>query len=241
MFDNLQYYRDHKSDYVNRQKKRRHKLKILKWSSSETKYKGRGIKREYRYIVNKETGIEELCRLCYKCNEWLVFSSFYASNVGDGLQSKCKDCEKKYRIENLESRRAISRNYNRRNKERLVTCNRLYRQTIKGKAVLKASSIKRRTSLGSFTAKEFIDRFNEQEGLCAWCSISLEFAQATVDHFIPILKSGTNYIDNIFACCKSCNSSKNSKMPWDFKAFKPIDLVINKIKKFVPMVIDHVL
>lgn len=36
---------------------------------------------------------------------------------------------------------------------------------------------------------------------------------ATVDHFIPISKGGTNTRENLVASCHNCNEKKNDAMP----------------------------
>ena len=34
---------------------------------------------------------------------------------------------------------------------------------------------------------------------------------ATIDHIIPISQGGTNNLQNLLICCRSCNSSKGKK------------------------------
>ncbi len=43
-------------------------------------------------------------------------------------------------------------------------------------------------------------------GMCCYCG---KTAQLTMDHIDPIAKGGEHDVDNIAACCRSCNSSKN--------------------------------
>jgi len=48
----------------------------------------------------------------------------------------------------------------------------------------------------------------QQQGLsCFYCD---DFP-TTVDHVVPLIHGGTNYLDNLVPCCRPCNSSKGTK------------------------------
>lgn len=54
--------------------------------------------------------------------------------------------------------------------------------------------------------------------LCYLCGKILSLDTATVDHFIPISKGGTNEIENLRLACKECNKNKGNKLlPEDVK------------------------
>ena len=39
----------------------------------------------------------------------------------------------------------------------------------------------------------------------------------TIDHIVPLTRNGTNFEDNLAPCCRSCNSSKASKLILEWK------------------------
>jgi hypothetical protein len=43
----------------------------------------------------------------------------------------------------------------------------------------------------------------------------------TVDHLIPLVRGGTNHEGNLVPCCRQCNSSKQDKMPIEFRLNRP--------------------
>ena len=44
---------------------------------------------------------------------------------------------------------------------------------------------------------------------CAYCSMSLA---DTIDHLTPLCRGGDNFVTNLVPSCRSCNSSKGSKL-----------------------------
>lgn len=69
---------------------------------------------------------------------------------------------------------------------------------------------------GSYTPAEIQALFEQQEGKCFHCDadISSYFER---DHWIPLSKGGSNYIENIRLLCYKCNRNKHDKLPceWD--------------------------
>jgi hypothetical protein len=59
-------------------------------------------------------------------------------------------------------------------------------------------------------------------GKCAYCDVRLFVVcksknhKITVDHFIPVSKSGSDNLDNLVASCVKCNSIKGDMWPIDF-------------------------
>jgi 5-methylcytosine-specific restriction endonuclease McrA len=66
-----------------------------------------------------------------------------------------------------------------------------------------------KSSVGSFTAKEWIAVCDRQKHRCAMCN---KRKRLTVDHVIPLSKGGSNFITNIQGLCHSCNSKKGAKL-----------------------------
>lgn len=70
--------------------------------------------------------------------------------------------------------------------------------------------------------REVFDRFNNK---CFKCGNKEDL---TVDHHIPFIRSGRLTRSNAVLLCRSCNSSKNAKMPKDFyteKELKKLDIM----------------
>ena len=54
----------------------------------------------------------------------------------------------------------------------------------------------------------FLDDFT-----CVYCG--LHESNLTVDHFIPASLGGPDVIQNLVACCASCNAIKSSRAPYE--------------------------
>lgn len=54
-------------------------------------------------------------------------------------------------------------------------------------------------------------------GRCAYCGKELNPFIFSVDHLIPLSKGGPDETENMMPACKSCNSSKGTKLLEDFR------------------------
>lgn len=63
---------------------------------------------------------------------------------------------------------------------------------------------------GAHTLEEFNAVLIAQAYRCFYCGTDITNG-ATQDHFIPLSKGGSNYIDNIRAACLPCNISKGNR------------------------------
>lgn len=71
---------------------------------------------------------------------------------------------------------------------------------------------RKRNAEGSFTAGEW-ETLKKQYGFtCPCCKKQESEIHLTVDHIIPLIKGGSNYIENIQPLCRLCNSIKSSKI-----------------------------
>lgn len=62
---------------------------------------------------------------------------------------------------------------------------------------------------GSWTAKQFQDLCEAVEHCCYYCGVQTD--NLTVDHYIPLSRGGTNWIENIVPACPACNYSKQDR------------------------------
>ncbi len=78
-------------------------------------------------------------------------------------------------------------------------------------AVIKRRARKRNAE-GSFTTGEWESLKVQYGFVCPCCKKQEPEVKLTVDHIIPLVKGGSNYIENIQPLCRLCNSIKSSKI-----------------------------
>jgi len=66
---------------------------------------------------------------------------------------------------------------------------------------------------GSFTTKEWRDLKKKSDFRCQLCGKREPEIKLTRDHIIPLIKGGSNFIENIQPLCGICNSKKSNKEP----------------------------
>lgn len=52
---------------------------------------------------------------------------------------------------------------------------------------------------------------------CFYCNSRLQENEKTVDHKLPVSRGGTNDMNNLVICCKSCNSKKNNQTEDEYR------------------------
>jgi len=68
---------------------------------------------------------------------------------------------------------------------------------------------------GSFTREEWEARKIQFGNRCAYCGRKTK--RLTPDHYIPLSRGGTNFIDNVIPACQDCNRRKWSIDPSTFE------------------------
>lgn len=68
----------------------------------------------------------------------------------------------------------------------------------------------------TFNECDFKAKLEQQNFKCFYCGKHIDYTNCTRDHYIPLIKGGSDTIENIVACCKSCNSKKRNMLPEDF-------------------------
>lgn len=108
-----------------------------------------------------------------------------------------------------------SQSYQKENAERVNLSHRLWSATPQGQRHEKAKRARRRAMIknaeGSHTREDIRILYDEQEGRCAYCGITLH-NEYHLDHIIPLIQGGSNNPDNLACACAACNLSKNEKL-----------------------------
>lgn len=50
-----------------------------------------------------------------------------------------------------------------------------------------------------------------QKGLCYYCKCQLPPKRYEIDHIKPLIRGGTNHINNLCVCCRKCNAKKAAR------------------------------
>ena len=187
---------------------------------------------EHRFIDDVEY------KRCSLCEQWLLLGAFSRSiTVWDGLNGRCKACDRRLREEWRQGHPdyylAANRRWREAHPERCRELDRLYRsrQNREARAATKkrwqqANSERRcaaearrnarkRSAPGyDYTTATHIAARCEMWGRrCYLCGAPME----AVDHVIPLAKGGPHWPANLRPICKSCNSAKKDKWPYDLK------------------------
>ncbi len=175
-------------------------------------------------------------KVCQKCNTDKPAESFHRCAKGKGgLQSYCIECSKgvfkKWASENKEHLREKNRNreyvlyesqreWHRldylKNKEKILKRNKAWaeRNPLKVRELSLAGTNRRKvrelSAEGSHTEEEWHLLVEECNWKCVCCGDMTK--PLTKDHIIPLIKGGSDYINNIQPLCRECNSSKRDRI-----------------------------
>jgi 5-methylcytosine-specific restriction endonuclease McrA len=107
--------------------------------------------------------------------------------------------------------------YYEANREKISKANKLWKKNNPEKVrVIRWNERKRRSALihkapGKFSLRQWRELLNIYDHTCPKCFRKEPEIKLTIDHKIPLSRSGTNYIDNIQPLCMDCNRSKHAK------------------------------
>lgn len=133
---------------------------------------------------------------CRRCKNTLRWKSNYA----------CVSCNAKHTKQSLKKYRLSPEQ-----RARAAAYARWYRTTPKGKEVNRVNQAnihaKYSNVEGTHTTKqwmELLDRYNHR---CLCCGRHETETQIQEDHVVPLIKGGSNWIDNIQPLCRDCNGA----------------------------------
>jgi len=170
-------------------------------------------------------------KVCTICGAEKDFSEFHRDPRGKfGLYARCKDChnamvreryrcpeEKAKRRQRLSRQRdhinARQRSYAARDPERWRLYYSEYHRanTSRDQALARvhARRARRLGNGGSHTEAEWVDLCARHGNICLACGRPLPL---TRDHVVPLIKGGSDSIDNLQPLCGYCNSSKGTRV-----------------------------
>lgn len=154
---------------------------------------------------------KSLCKDCYNRRERVRYDAIpfeirsriqlnrFYRNAENNLAINRKNM-KKWRDEHPEASKAQFKAYRESNPEKF-----------------RAYSHKRRAlqigAEGHFTDKDWSEIVHRQQSCCMSCG---KFCDLTMDHIVPLSRLGSNWPSNLQGLCKSCNSSKNAALDYQF-------------------------
>lgn len=166
---------------------------------------------------------------CVHCKQEKPDNEFYNDKQKKtGKKPRCKPCDGLSR--DKEKRRKYEREYwsgdraakkraqvlasHYRNVEHYKKVRRQYLDTEAGKAKHRQYSAERRARLKNAFVEvvDFLEKYNEQNGLCYLCGVFFEMKDMEGDHIHPIAKGGEHSRENIAMACVYCNRSKGAKL-----------------------------
>lgn len=180
-------------------------------------------------------------KVCPKCKEpFPLTDEFWYKNrsAKNGYQSHCKKCRNalnsswqkknpdkvkenvlRWRKANPEKRKENLSNYQKSHPEKHREYKRRYQQLHPEKSRIKYHKRKAQKlgNGGSYTFTELQQLFEDQGHRCFHCDkfISLNNGKTChIDHWIPLVRGGSNNIENIRLLCPYCNLSKGDRLPW---------------------------
>ena len=157
---------------------------------------------------SKASGKSGRCKTCKKeaQNKWLKLHPDYVHPVPP--REIANEQHQQWREANREKLRAYQ---NEQSKKRYAEDEarrdylRLWRQVYWSTLRAKTAGV-----AGDFTVYEWISLCERYEYRCLSCG--REDVKLTVDHVIPFTKGGGNSVGNVQPLCRSCNSSKGTKI-----------------------------
>ena len=177
--------------------------------------------------------IPYIFKKCTKCGKWLVASNEYFAKQKKGkygLNSQCKECDKKYREANkeriaecnkkyrethMEYDKKRKKEYYNKNKKHELERTRRWRQTPEGQINETNRRARRRMKEqaqgNGITGEQWLECMKFFGFKCAYSGITLSKETRSLDHIIPINKEGEHEIWNLVPMYKHYNSSKRTQ------------------------------
>jgi 5-methylcytosine-specific restriction endonuclease McrA len=179
----------------------------------------------------------KLTKRCSGCQLDRPREDFYARKRSlDGLQSWCKDCNRKrsaawaianpqvgrtWRTNNIGRENAARRLWHAANPKRAAAYYAKYSRAHPDKCRQKCAkrrALKRACSIGDTKEVQAFYRLVREADVakCYWCGQSVAKRKRHVDHIVPLSRGGAHAVANLCCSCSKCNLRKHNKLPSEF-------------------------
>lgn len=169
-------------------------------------------------------------KVCTKCGEILVANemNFHKNKKGKwGLDSKCKECRKKYRDVHKEYHNDYNKQWYQSHKEDVLEKNKQYREENKEKESERHKKwyknnpekafnrdarrrLKEESQGRGITKEQWLEMMKFFNWRCAYSGEKFS-NNRTIDHIIPLSKGGEHEVWNCVPMIKNYNSSKHTR------------------------------
>lgn len=156
-----------------------------------------------------------LVKRCPGCEEVKNINTDYYHNKSSrfvGVRALCKKCDNE-----------SCRQYKKQNKKKVK---RYMRRWISKNQDKKLRHMRKYNELNPFRANHIsvmtLRKLYYAHPFCEYCGVGLAIHEASIDHRTPLVRGGTNDIDNLGVVCCGCNYLKHTKTHEEFLLFLPV-------------------
>lgn len=175
--------------------------------------------KEFNKNITKKNGLNNACRLCANAanKKWAdankEYRSAYDRQYYEDNKEEILQYKKEYNEEHKEERVAYDKQYYEENRETRLKQSKQWSKNNPDKWKERNQNRRAREvgNGGAHTAQEWINLKEKYNHTCLSCRRQEPEIKLTEDHVLPLIKGGTNFIDNIQPLCLSCNCSKQDK------------------------------
>lgn len=176
-----------------------------------------GIEKEILYGYRHRKFCSRSCKSKYlaKQNCGFIKTQFKPKKVEEcTYKGKEKTYKHKWYLKNKERLLKKTKERYEKNKKHIALINKKWKEKNKEKCnfIRQQYKHRKRSAEGSFSFEQWEELKKKHNYKCVWCKKAEPEIKLEADHIIPLSKNGTNYISNIQPLCRSCNSSKGSKL-----------------------------
>jgi 5-methylcytosine-specific restriction endonuclease McrA len=180
-----------------------------------------GIEKDIKEFSKSLFGHRSDCKSCHnlQVQEWREknkekIKEYSQKYIKDGRVNyeKKRETNKLWQSQNLDKHRESSKRYYTKNAEKVKQANKSYhdrhpetRRTIKFNRRAREERAE-----GKIEKHEWLALCKKYNNTCLCCGRN--DVKLTLDHVVPLVKGGTNTIDNAQPLCQSCNSKKHARI-----------------------------